>query len=192
MEDIMKTKCLYLAAITLLFMVAGCNKDAFIDEETDVNLKSAEMKMLPISWDLNVVLTKFAFPNGRPTPTGGPVEGDISHLGILRGESYWNADSYQRNDDKSPSTVDYVITGKLVADNGDELNFTTVGYITHLGPVEGTWNGKMYFSGGTGRFKKAVGEGVSDGWLTRDEKGIPHSVAMHLEGVLSSVGSSKK
>ena len=121
----MKIKCLFLTVIALLLLVVnGCNKDEFIGEEPGVNLKSAELKMLPISWDLNVVLTEFDFVNGHPTPTGGPVEGIISHLGKLKGKSYWDAYSYIRDDEATPSTVDYGITGKLVAANGDELNFT--------------------------------------------------------------------
>jgi hypothetical protein len=188
----MKTKCLIMSLIALLFLFAGCSKDEFFGEEPDSNLKSAQLKMLPISWDIHVVITKYEFPGGHPTPTGGPMEGIVSHLGLLKEGSYWEADSYIRDDDATPSTVDYEISGKLVAANGDELNLTTVGTITHLGPVEAEWIGKMYFSGGTGRFENAVGEAESQGWLTRDENGIPHSVDMHLEGKLSSVGSSKR
>ena len=188
----MKTKSLILSLIALLFLFAGCSKDEFFVEEPDSNLKSAEVKMLPISGDIHVVLAEFEFPEGHPTPTGGPLEGILSHLGLLKEASYWEATSYTRHDDITPSTVDYEIEGKLVAANGDELNFTTVGIITHLGPVDGTWVGMMYFSGGTGRFENAVGEAESQGWLARDENGIPYSVDMHLEGELSSVGSSKR
>ena len=50
----------------------------------------------------------------------------------------------------------------------------------------------MNFSGGTGRFEYAVGEGDAYGWMARDENGIPYSVDMHVQGLLSSVGSSKQ
>lgn len=186
----MKTKCSILGLIALLFLFTGCNKDEFFGEEPDSNLKSAIVKMVPINGDLHVVLTKFDMVNEHPTPIGGPVEGIVSHLGLLMEGSYWEAISYVRHDDLDPSTVDYDIEGKLIAANGDELNFTTVGIITHLGPVSGTWVGMMYFSGGTGRFENAVGEAESQGVLARDENGIPYSVDMHLEGRLSSVGSS--
>jgi len=187
----MKTKCSILGLIALLFLISGCTMDEFLGEGPESNLKSATVKMLPINGDLHVVLTEFEFPEGHPTPIGGPVEGIVSHLGLLYEGSYWEAKSYLRHDDLNPSTVDYDIEGKLIAANGDELNFTTVGIITHLGPVSGTWAGTMYFSGGTGRFENAVGEAESYGWLARDENGIPYSVDMHLEGELSSVGSSK-
>ena len=188
----MKTKSLILSLIALLFLFAGCSKDEFYGEEPDSNLKSAEVKMLPISWDMHVVLTKFAFPGGHPTPIGGPVEGIISHLGELTADSYWEAYRYIRYDDVDPSYIDYGIEGKLVAANGDELNFTTEGILTHLGPVDGEWVAQMNFSGGTGRFEYSVGEGDAHGWMARDENGIPHSVDMHVEGALSSVGSSKR
>jgi hypothetical protein len=188
----MKSRYLFIILTALLLVFTGCNKDEFFGEEPEVNLKSAEVKMLPVSWDLHVVLTEFKFINGHPTPTGGPVEGTISHLGKLKEGGYWKAYRYIRNDDIFPSTVDYGITGKMVAANGDELHFTTEGFIYHLGPVEAKWEGMMYFSGGTGRFENTVGEGESFGWLTRDDNGIPYSVAMHLEGKISSVGNSKE
>ncbi|MFZ5431576.1 MAG: hypothetical protein ACOZDD_15210 [Bacteroidota bacterium] len=188
----MKSRYLLIIVAAVLFGLAGCNENDYLGEEPDVNLKSAGLKMLPVSWDWDVVLTQFKFINGHPTPVGGPVYGTISHLGELQEGSFWKAYRYIRNDDIFPSTVDYGITGKLVADNGDELYFTTEGYIYHLGPVEGKWEGYMYFTGGTGRFENVVGEGESFGWLTRDENGIPYSVAMHLDGMISSVGSSKK
>jgi hypothetical protein len=187
----MKTKCLILSLMALLFLIAGCSKDEFLGEEPDSALKSAKLKMLPISWDMHVVITEYKFPGGHPTPTGGPVEGIISHLGLLQEGSYWNAYRYIRNDDVTPSTVDYGITGTLVAANGDELNFETEGFIYHLGPVEAEWIGVMHFSGGTGRVENATGEADSQGWLTRDENGIPHSLDMHVVGELSSVGSSR-
>ena len=188
----MKSGYVVIMITAMLLLITGCNKEDFFGEEPEVDLKSAELKMLPVSWDLQVVLTEFEFINGRPTPTGGPVEGILSHLGKLKEGSYWKAYRYIRNDDIFPSTVDYGISGKLVAANGDELYFTTEGFIYHLGPVEAKWEGMMYFSGGTGRFEYVVGEVESFGWLTRDENGIPYSLAMHLEGELSGVGSSKK
>jgi hypothetical protein len=187
----MKTKCLMLSLITLLLLFAGCSKEEFLGEEPDSTLKSAQLKMLTISWDIHVVITKYKFPGGHPTPTGGPVEGTISHLGLLKEGSCWDAYRYIRDDDSSPSTVDYGITGKFVAANGDELYFETEGFIYHYGPVEAEWIGTMHFSGGTGRFENAIGEADSQGWLTRDANGIPYSVDMHVAGVLSSVGSSK-
>jgi hypothetical protein len=189
----MKIKCLFLTVIALLLLVVnGCNKDEFIGEEPGVNLKSSQLKMLPVEWDLHVLLTKFAFPDGHPTPIGGPIGGIVSHLGQLKEGSQWQAYRYIRDDEASPSTIDYGISGKLVAANGDELNLDIVGFIYHWGPVEAEWIGKMYFSGGTGRFENANGEADSNGWITRDENGIPFSLDMHISGNLSSVGSSKK
>ena len=188
----MKFKLFLIAIVTLVFVFNGCNKDALLDEDPNANLKSAELKMLPVEWDLHVLLTEFAFPDGHPTPTGGPIGGIVSHLGQLKEGSHWQAYRYIRDDNVTPSTIDYGISGKLVAANGDELYLNIEGYIYHRDPVEAEWIGKMYFSGGTGRFENAVGDADSNGWITRDENGIPFSLDMHAIGELSSIGSAKK
>ena len=188
----MKLKCLFLTIAAFLFLFNGCNKDAFFDEGSNVNQKSAELKMLPISWDINVLLDEFGISEGEYTPIGKTIEGTISHLGKLDGASFWKASQYDRHKDVPYHYIDYIITGKLVAANGDELNFSTEGLLYTQGNEDGIfWDEKMYFSGGTGRFENVVGEGDAVGILVRNEQGLPVSMIMHLEGVLSSVGSSK-
>ena len=189
----MKLKCLFLTVAALLFLFNGCNKDAFFEEELNSDLKSAELKMLPVSWDFNVLLDEFGISEGEYTPIGKTVEGTISHLGKLDGASFWKALQYDRHKDVPYPYIDYKIIGKLVAANGDELIFSSEGLLYPQGDEDGiNWDVKMYFSGGTGRFANAVGEGDAVGILFRNEQGIPVSMTMHLEGKLSNVGSSKK
>ena len=188
----MKLKCLFLTVAALLFLFNGCNKDAFFEEESNLQIKSAEMKMLPISWDINVLLDEFGISEGEYTPIGKTIEGTISHLGKLDGASFWNASKYDRHKNVPYPYIDYIITGKLIAANGDELNLSTTGFLYPQGNEDGIyWDEIMYFSGGTGRFENAVGEGQAVGVLIRNEQGLPVSMIMHLTGELSNVGSSK-
>jgi hypothetical protein len=191
----MKLKCLSLIVMTFLFLFVGCNKNAFFDERTDANgdanLKSAELKMVPIKGNIKVVLKEFALANGIPTPVKGPLEGSVSHLGDIKEGSYWEAYRYVRHDNDQPPYIDYGINGKFVAANGDELLLTTEGKIFPKGNEDGLdWVGTINFTGGTGRFEKASGEGSSTGLLTW-ENGIPLTVEMNSEGIITNVGQSK-
>lgn len=190
----MKLKGLFLIVMTSLFVFAGCNKDEFTDNGTDMNLKSADLKMIPIKGDVSfgLVITESDFENGIPVPKQGPISGTVSHLGNLKEGSLWLTDSYELYATETQFCIDYGINGKLVAANGDELVFTAVGTIFVVGNEDGlNWVGTFTFTGGTGRFKNASGEASSTGVGTRDNNGLPLTLELNLDGTISNVGQSK-
>lgn len=190
----MKVKWIFLMATMLLLIGTACKKDAVLPENVGLKLKSAQLNNVPIKGSLNVILDIKSFQKHpdelTPSPTWGPIVGTISHLGEIKEGSCWKATFYDKHEDVEPNYIDYIIEGKIVAANGDELKFTTTGKMYTGGVDDFNWIAPMIYKGGTGRFTNASGIISSTGILFFDGP-IPTNVLMTIEGTITNVGQSK-
>lgn len=175
----MKLKWIFTVLIALLFVGSGCDLDTFSSEEADVNLKSSELKMVPLKGEVYAVMTNLV----DDLPTEGYIGGTISHVGeIIPDNSIFVRTDFALLE----GPVYYAeFDGDVVASNGDILHYKLKG---GLNLVYGTYEGHVDYRGGTGRFEFATGYGDLTGHLNMDGS----KLLMWLEGELSNVGSSKK
>ena len=172
----MKT-LIYLFVIAML-LFAGCAKDEMFTDEADLNLKKAEMKMVPIKADFYSVTT---LTGDYDLPKEGYLVGNFSHLGkIIPGNSTWTATTL---DFTAEFWVAYV-EGQLAAANGDLLNYSFTGT---LDLAKNEFTAVVAYNGGTGRFENCTGEADLTGYLNFDTG----SFIMKVNGMITNVGSSK-
>jgi hypothetical protein len=172
----MKTLVYLFAIVMLLF--AGCAKDEmFNDNETDLNLKSAPMKMVPVKADIYSVSESDFYG----ITTSGYLAGNFSHLGKLVPEnSRYTGTILDLTDD----SYTLLLEGQLGAANGDVLNY----YFTlNLKFTDTSFVTIVTYKGGTGRFTNCEGSATCTGNV---DPATGH-VIMKVDGFITNVGSSK-
>ena len=141
----MKT-LVYLFAIAML-LFAGCAKDEMFEE--DMNLKSAEVKSIPLKGDFYSVPTAWD-ENGMMS--SGYLVGNITHLGKMIPEL--STFDVTQADLSAYPIVGYGMAGQLAAANGDLLYYTLVGTVDM---TTGIVEADVTYTGGTGRLAKYTG-----------------------------------
>lgn len=87
-----------------------------------------------------------------PTTEVLSITGVASHFGIVRGEETLVRPTL-------PPPLIATFNGYMMAANGDYVNFDGYSYMTITKPpAAGTMTGKVYITGGTGRFSGCTGE----------------------------------
>ena len=174
----MKRFIFLLISLSLFF--TGCNIDETAFPETDANLKTAKMKMVPIKGDFQSRVSDSL--NG--IPVFGTLSGNISHLGkIVPENSTWYTLSVDL--DEQTWTITWEMFGTVGAANGDLLHYTLAGSFSI---PENTISGQINFSGGTGRFCQAKGSAEFSGYA--DDPMNITSMFMQMEGMITNVGYS--
>jgi hypothetical protein len=141
----MKT-LIYLFAVAM-FLFAGCAKDEMFEE--DMNLKSAEMKMIPMKAEFYSVSTESDDYGGT---AAGYLVGNFTHLGkIIPEQSTYKTTI---SDYSSYPLVIFKMDGQLAADNGDLLFYTLDGT---MNMSTGAVDADVTYPGGTGRLEKYTG-----------------------------------
>ena len=179
----MKTLAYLLIIVMLLF--AGCAKDEMFNDEADMNLKKAEMKMIPLRADFYSITTDV---DDYMLPSEGYLVGNFPHLGKLISEkSIWKATTtgVVFNEDASGylSSTSHV-EGQDVAANGDILFYY---FDSNFDYVNNVFTVTVKYKGGTGRFENCTGEGFCIGYIDY-ETGL---FMLTVDAMLSNVGSSK-
>ncbi|MDT8417031.1 MAG: hypothetical protein RQ864_04400 [Lutibacter sp.] len=168
----MKTLLKIFFLMAVISLVAGCNKDVLFDEQsTDPQLKKAHVEeTVPFKADFTVWdqsdytdVTCGGYPVFRLTMIG---EGVATHLGKLstsftfccnvKTGEYYNTDVVftAANGDELYASIPI---GQILPNEGDNSDY----YQTYF-------NDKMEFTGGTGRFKGASGEAMSNAFVHDD------------------------
>ena len=176
-------KKLMFLILGLGFIVSGCNmnNDLFSDSEADSNLKSAEVKMVPVKGKIQSHVVEYY----EGVPVVGTLSGMMSHFGKLNSEkSIWYTTSMSI--DETTWTISWGMTGDGCASNGDLLHYTLTGTFSI---PENNLTAHIDFDGGTGRFEFA--EGYMDVTGYADNPVSITSMYMIGDGLISSVGSSK-
>ena len=173
----MKLKLIFLA-IMLLLIGSGCNKDAFLNDETGGNLKSAELKNIPVKADIYAVVTE----EQDGVPYAGNLGGTISHLGdLILEKSTFLRTKFEM---KEGPTIYSEMLGDVAASNGDVMHYT-MWYELNLAKNE--YISTVTYVGGTGRFEHVTGFLDVTGYMDQDTG----KLMMKGEGQLSNVGSTK-
>lgn len=174
----MKRLIFLLWSISLFF--AGCDMSNSLFPESDENLKSAEMKMVPIKGELQSHVTETL--NG--IPIYGTLSGTLSHLGkLITNRSHWYTISVEM--DEQIWTISWEMFGSVCAANGDFLNYNLSG---SFNITNNEIYGQIYFDGGTGRFSQAQGMTEFTGYA--DDPMNITTMYMQAEGMITNVGSS--
>ncbi|MCE4563100.1 nuclear transport factor 2 family protein [Maribellus sp. CM-23] len=174
----MKRLILLLWSISLLF--AGCDMNDSLSNEIDNDLKSAEMKMVPIKGEIQSHVTESL--NG--VPVIGNLSGNISHLGkLIMDKSTWYTISVEM--DEQTWTISWEMFGSVCAANGDFLKYTLSGAFSI---PNNQITGQAVFDGGTGRFCQAQGSMEFTGYA--DDPMNIATMYMQVEGLITNVGSS--
>jgi hypothetical protein len=142
----MKT-LVYLFTIAML-LFAGCAKDEMFNDE-DMNLKSAEVKSIPLKGDFYSVPTAWD-ENGMMS--AGYLVGNITHLGKLIPDL--STFEITEADLSTYPIIVYWMEGQLAAANGDLLFYKIVGTADM---TIGTTEADVTYTGGTGRLEKYTG-----------------------------------
>ena len=142
----MKT-LVYLFTIAML-LFAGCAKDEMFNDE-DMNLKSAEVKSIPLKGDFYSVPTAWD-ENGMMS--AGYLVGNITHLGKLIPDL--STFEITEADLSTYPIIVYWMEGQLAAANGDLLFYKIVGTANM---TIGTTEADVTYTGGTGRLAKYTG-----------------------------------
>lgn len=167
-----------LWSISLLF--AGCDVNDSLSPEIDQNLKSAEMKMIPIKGEIQSHVTETL----NDIPVIGNLSGTISHLGtLIPDKSTWYTISVEMNE--QTWTISWEMFGQTCAANGDFLKYTLSGAFSI---PDNQITGQAVFNGGTGRFCQAQGSMEFTGYA--DDPMNITTMYMQVDGLISNVGSS--
>ena len=172
---------LLLLSLSLVFTGCDVNDSLFPESELESDLKSAELKMVPIKGEIQSHVT--AYQDG--VPVQGILSGNMTHLGQLIAEkSIFNTTSLTL--DEATWTISWEMSGVTCAANGDFMYYN----------LSGTFNipaneliAHIEIENGTGRFQNAEGYIEARGYAD-DPKAIT-TMYMHCEGLISSVGSGK-
>jgi hypothetical protein len=128
-------------------------------------------------------------PMPIPQVCGDPVEGFLGQevVWVGTGTHLGRFDEFETVclDMGAPPLVPFVVYGKFVAANGDELAYYIEG-LFNLATQEGT-DGGLNFTGGTGRFTNA--SGWAEAQLIRDAQG--NTIASRLPGWISYEASDR-
>lgn len=171
---------LFMFILSLVFTGCDVNNSLLPKSEIDGELKSAQLKMVPIKGDAQSHVTESL--NG--IPVFGTLSGTVSHLGKLDiDESTWYTVSVEM--DEQTWTISWEMFGALCAANGDLLKYTLSGSFSIL---DNEISGHIDFNGGTGRFSQAGGTAEFTGYA--DDPMNITSMYMHMDGMISNVGSS--
>ena len=143
----MKT-LVYLFAITML-LFAGCAKDEMFTDDADMNLKSAEVKSIPLKGDFYSVPTAW---DANGMMSAGYLVGNITHLGKMIPEL--STFEITAADLSTYPNIVYWMEGQLAAANGDLLFYKIVGTADM---TIGITEADVIYTGGTGRLEKYTG-----------------------------------
>ena len=143
----MKTAIYFFGFAMLLF--AGCAKDEMFADDADMNLKSAEVKSIPLKGDFYSVPTDL---DANGIMSAGYLVGNITHLGKLIPEQSTFVVTYV--DLSTFPMIGYGMEGQLAAANGDLLFYTIVGTADL---TVGSTEADVTYTGGTGRLAKYTG-----------------------------------
>jgi hypothetical protein len=158
----------------LMVMLVACNKDQFVQEESQaLTLKKAKVPV-PMKADfcftpnmegafdangfpnLNVVMLIEGLDPQEPTsylPRSGWLSGNATHTGKLQmTESVMTAISAHFDFEKG--RVVWVTTGKITAANGDYYYYDATSYAN---PMDGSFTGDVIMRDGFGKFKGMTG-----------------------------------
>jgi hypothetical protein len=138
----------YLFTIAM-FLFAGCAKDEMFTDEADMNLKSAEVKSIPLKGDFYSVPTAWD-ENGMMS--AGYLVGNITHLGKLIPDL--STFEITEADLSTHPIIWYGMKGQLAAANGDLLFYTITGTADM---AVGSTEADVIYTGGTGRLEKYTG-----------------------------------
>jgi hypothetical protein len=149
----MKT-LVYLFTIAML-LFAGCAKDEMFNE--DMNLKSAEVKTIPMKAEFYSVPTAL---DEYGLMAAGYLEGNFTHLGKLNPElSTFLTTNVEF---LSEILVKFWMEGQLGAANGDLLYANLIGTVD---VTTGIVEADVTYPGGTGRLEKYTGNAHFTGQL---------------------------
>lgn len=162
---------------------AGCDLSNDLIPETEINdnLKSAEMKIVPIKGEVQSHITVYS----ENIPVEGLLSGKVSHLGKLIAENsvFYTTDMSL---DESTMILHWEMMGSVCAANGDMLNYLLAGDFEML-------NNQLIahadFNGGSGRFENAEGFLEITGYA--DDPINITTMYMTCKGLISNVGRSK-
>jgi len=173
----MKLKCLFLTVLTFLFLMVGCNKDAFIDEGSNAPLKSAKVPV-PLKGEICMTSNDDDQWHVDGTPYG-PVpdlylsrtallSGNLSHMGKLTEQSsmtglfaYLDMDALTKGRVVIVSDYEAVIYGA----NGDYSELISHIRIDVTDQAHQIITGDYTSTGGSGKFENAICTGVLSGVL---------------------------
>ncbi|RIJ48387.1 hypothetical protein D1614_11735 [Maribellus luteus] len=176
----MKRLIFLLWSISLLF--AGCDMNDSLSNEIDTDMKSAEMKMVPIKGEIQSHVTESL----DGVPVIGNLSGNISHLGkLISDKSTWYTIFVEM--DEQTWTISWEMFGSVCAANGDFLKYTLSGAFSI---PENKITGEAVFDGGTGRFCQAQGSMEFTGYA--DDAMNITTMYMQIDGIISNVGSSHR
>jgi len=169
----MKRLIFLIWSISLIFV--GCDRN---DSSFNENLKSAELKMVPITGKIQSHVTETV--NG--IPVFGTLSGNLSHLGkLITDKSKWYNISVEL--DEQTFTILWKMFGSVCAANDDFLNYTLTGSFSI---PDNKISGQVYFDGGTGRFCQAQGSLEFTGYA--DDPMNITTMYMNIEGMITNVG----
>jgi len=174
----MKTKNLILSAAMLLFLVVGCNKDEFYDEESELTLKSANVP-IPMKGEMCMTYNHdvpLRHVDGTPY---GPIPdlyvsgeawltGNMTHMGKLSEESWMRSISAQLDMDalsQGRVVIAAVFEATVYGANGDYTQLITQVRLDVTDPDHWTITGDWEITGGSGRYENNIGSGVLSGDL---------------------------
>jgi hypothetical protein len=174
----MKLK-LIIVVLMLIAFVTGCDKDAFLTSETGGNLKSAELKNVPVIADIYAIVTE----EQDGVAYAGNLGGTMSHLGnlILEKSTFLRT----KLEMKAGPTVYWEMFGDVAASNGDVMHYSLWG---ELNLTNNEYISTVTYDGGTGRFVNVTGHIDLTGYVDHET----HQLMMKGEGMISNIGSSKK
>lgn len=174
----MKKLIFLLCGISLLF--TGCDINETLFPEAKQNLKSAEMKMIPIKGEVQSHVTGTL----NSIPVFGILSGNMSHLGkLISDKSTWYTISVEM--DEATWIITWKMFGELHAANDDILRYTLTGTFNI---PDNVLDGHIDFNGGTGRFCQAQGSMEINGYA--DDPMNISTMFMQGEGMITNVGSN--
>jgi len=174
---------IFLITLSLSFLITGCdlNNPLNSDSENEAELKSTELKMVPIKGKMESNVTESL--NG--IPVFGTLAGNISHLGkLMTDKSVWYTISVQM--DEQTWTISWEMFGAVCAADGDLLKYTLSGTFSI---PDNKISGQADFNGGTGRFSQARGFMKFTGYA--DDPMNITKMTMQMDGTILNVGSSR-
>ena len=174
----MKLKCLILTIAAFLFLFNGCNKDAFFDEGSNVELKKANVP-IPSKGEICMIYNHdVPLRHVEGTPFGkipdlyvsgeAWLSGHMTHMGKLSEESWMRSISAQL--DKAALAQGRVIIAAVFEafSFGASGDYTVVLSNVRLDvtdPNHWTITGDWKITGGSGKYENTIGSGVLSGDL---------------------------